>query len=217
MKGKQFRGGLVLVALLPNLLIAGERFSGGVKGRVPGTDAFDAAQGASAACFTTTKRYLVGPTMEFHSSARFSLEVDARDKRLGYSYEVSSPLAAARTVANSWEFPVPGKFEVLPGPLRPFAAAGVSLRHLSGIKQVRQTTAGANFDRVEFNTAAEFNKRNDVGLALGFGVAFKLGPVRISPEFCWMRWAERRWAIPSMRSCERTAIRATSWWASPSN
>ena len=46
-------------------------------------------------------------------------------------------------MANSWEFPALIKFDVLPGPIRPFVGAGASFRHISGIEEVQRTvTAG---------------------------------------------------------------------------
>lgn len=179
---------LPCVILAPVLLCAGERFSVGVKGGVPISDAVDVARGANAEYFTNTKRYLVGPTVELHLPARFSIELDALYRRLGYQYQASGPLVYAKTVANSWEFPVLGKFETLPGPIRPFVDAGASWRHLSGIEQVRQIISAGTFNQVTFNNAIEFNKRNDVGFVFGAGVALKLGPVRISPEFRYTRW-----------------------------
>ena len=188
----EIKQGMQRVALLtfavPMLLSAGERVSFGVKGGVPITDAFDAARGTSAAYFTDTKRYLVGPTFEVHLPARFSIEVDALYKRLGYQYEANGPLVYSKTVANSWEFPLLGKFEILPGPVRPFVDAGVTVRNLSGIKQIRQTVSGATLNQVEIDNAVEFNKRNDVGFAFGFGVTLKLGTVRLSPELRYTRW-----------------------------
>jgi opacity protein-like surface antigen len=185
---KSARSLAILVALAPALLSAAERVSIGVKGGVPITDAVDAAKGTNSAYFTDTKRYLVGGTVEFHLPARFSIEVDALYKRIGYQYDASGPFVYSKTVANSWEFPLLGKFEILPGPIRPFVDLGVNIRHLGGIKQIRQTISGATFNRVELNNAVEFNKRNDVGLTGGFGVAFKIGRVRISPEFRYTRW-----------------------------
>ncbi len=181
---------LAWLAAVPALLGAGEagRVTVGVKAGVPITDAFNVARGTDASYFTNTKRYLVGPTFEVRLPARFSVEVDGLYKRVGYQYDARNPFVYSKTVANSWEFPLLGKFEILPGPVRPFVDAGASLRHLSGVRQVRQTIAGASFSQVEFNNAAEFNKRNDVGLVFGFGVAFKLGPVRISPELRYTRW-----------------------------
>jgi len=126
--------------------------------------------------------------VEFHLPARLSIEVDALYKRIGYQYESTGPFVASRTVANSWEFPALLKFEIVPGPVRPFVDFGVSVRHLSGIKQIRQTISGATLNQVEITNPIEFNKQNDVGLTGGFGVAFKMGRVRISPEVRYTRW-----------------------------
>ncbi len=191
-----FSGLALVIALTPAFAVAGDAVSVGVKGGVPITDAFDAARGTTSEYFTDTKRYLVGPTVEFHLPWRFSIEVDALYKRLGYQYQATGPVVTSSTVANSWEFPVLAKFEILPGPVRPFVDLGASFRHLSGIRQIRQTVSGATFDRVELNNAVEFNKRNDVGLAGGFGIAFKMGPVRISPEFRYTRWGGENFRDP---------------------
>jgi opacity protein-like surface antigen len=177
-----------VIVLLPAVLSAGEGVSIGVKGGVPITDAVDTARGVSSSYVTNTKRYLIGPTIEFHLPARFSIEVDALYKRIGYQYDAVGPFVYSKTVANSWEFPLLAKFEIIPGPVRPFVDAGVSVRHLGGIKQIRQTISGATLNTVELNNATEFNKRNDVGFTAGFGVAFKMGRVRISPELRYTRW-----------------------------
>ena len=192
------QGAILLVALLPTSLGAqeGHRVSFGVKAGVPITDAFDVAKGNDRAYFTQTKRYLIGPTFELHLPARFSVEIDGLYKRLGYQYQASGPSVYSKTVANSWEFPLLGKFEILPGPIRPFVDAGVSLRHLSGIEQIRQTVSGATFEQVQLNNAADFNKRNDVGFTFGFGVALKLGPVRFSPELRYTRWGGENFRDP---------------------
>ena len=188
MKITKYLRHVVFAALAPALLSAGDRISLGVKGGVPITDALNTAQGVSSSYFTNTKRYLVGPTVEFHLPARFSIEVDALYKRLGYQYEASGPDVTATTVANTWEFPVLGKFEILPGPVRPFIDFGASVRHLSGIRQVRQTISGVTLNQVEIDNPAEFNKSNDFGLVFGAGIAFKMGRVRISPEMRYTRW-----------------------------
>jgi opacity protein-like surface antigen len=188
--------GLALLTLIPALLCGGEFVSLGVKGGVPITDAVDAVRGTNASYFTDTKRYLVGPTFEVHLPARFSVEVDALYKRIGYQYQASDPFVHSKTVANTWEFPLLGKFEILPGPVRPFVDAGVSFRHLTGIRQVRQTISAGTFQQVELNNAAEFNKRNDVGFAFGAGIAFKMGPVRVSPEFRYTRWGSENLRDP---------------------
>ncbi|MCC6368438.1 MAG: PorT family protein [Bryobacterales bacterium] len=161
----------------------------GVKGGVPITDALETFRGNSAGYFTHTRRYTVGPTFELHLPARFSIEVDALYKRLGFDYSSTTPpVLSSTTRANSWEFPILGKFELLPGPIRPFLDAGVSIRNISGIHQVREVVSGVTLNRVEISNPPEFNKATDVGFAFGAGIAFKIGPVRISPEFRYTRW-----------------------------
>jgi len=177
-----------------SLALAGASFaqpvSIGVKAGVPLTDFVDVAKGDRSAYFTNTKRYTIGPTVEFHLPARLSLEIDALYKRFGFDGQAVSASGSTLTGTrgNSWEFPVLVKFEVVPGPVRPFVDAGVSIRHITGIKQVRQIVSAGTFSRVELNNPPEFNKATDVGLAFGAGIAFKFGRVRISPELRYTRW-----------------------------
>jgi hypothetical protein len=162
-------------------------FSTGVKAGVPLTDFVDAAKGDHSAYFTNTKRYTVGPTVEFHLPARFSFEIDALYKRIGFDGQSvsagSSTLTGTR--GNSWEFPALIKFELFPGPVRPFVDA---VRHLTGIHQVRQILSAGTSSSVELANPPELNKNTDVGLAFGAGIALKLGRVRISPELRYTRW-----------------------------
>jgi hypothetical protein len=59
-------------------------------------------------------------------------------------------------VANSWEFPALIKFDVLPGPIRPFVGAGASFRHISGIEEVQRTvTAGGLIAEEQLEVARE--------------------------------------------------------------
>jgi hypothetical protein len=169
----------------------------GVKGGVPLTDAFEAAKGNNAAYVSNTKRYLVGPTVELHLPARFSIEVDALYTRLGFDSTVTGPLPAqSRTRANSWQFPVLGKFEILPGPIRPFIDAGANFRNISGIEEVRTVVSAGTLNTVKINNSADFNKRNDVGFTFGGGIAFKAGWFRLSPEFRYTRWGGENFRDP---------------------
>ena len=176
------------------LALAGASFaqpvSIGVKAGVPLTDFVDAVKGDHSAYFTNTKRYTVGATVELHLPARFSIEIDALYKRFGFDgqSESAGSTTLTRTRGNSWEFPLLAKFEVVPGPVRPFVDAGVSIRHITGIKQVRQVITAGTFSSVEVNNPPEFNKATDVGLAFGAGIALKLGRLRISPELRYTRW-----------------------------
>lgn len=179
---------------------SGQRISLGVRAGVPITDAFETFRGNEASYFTNTKRYLIGPTIEIHLPLRFSIVVDGLYKRLGYQYQQTVPdVVSTRTVANSWEFPGTLKWEILPGPVRPFVAGGASVRHITGISQVRELANVVT----EVDNAPEFNKRNDVGFVFGGGVAFKLGRVRIAPEFRYVRWGSDAFRDP-VRTLLRT-------------
>lgn len=176
----------------------GQPISVGVKGGVPLTDFVETFRGNSASYVTNTKRYTVGPTVEFRLPARFSIEVDALYKRFGFDSQSTAgqQTALTRTRGNSWEFPILAKFEILPGPIRPFVNAGISIRHLSGIKQVRSVVSGVTFNQVEINNPAEFNKETDLGFAFGGGIAFKAGRLRISPELRYTRWGSENLRDP---------------------
>ncbi len=193
---------LTVAALMTSASAYGQDnfFSFGVKGGVPLTDAFETAKGNSSFYASNTKRYMVGPTIEFHLPARFSIEIDALYTRLGFDRGVTDAsgnvIDYSTTRANSWVFPVLGKFEILPGAFRPFVDAGASFRNISGVKQVRSAVSGATLNNATINNPAEFNKSNDIGATFGFGVAFKAGPVRISPEFRYTRWGSDNFRDP---------------------
>ena len=192
------RCNFILLAFLAIDLCA-QPVSIGVRGGVPITDAFDTVRGDSRAFATNTKRYVVGPALQFNLPAHFAIEVDALYKRIGYQYDQFAPSspAYARTVANAWEFPFLVKFALLPGPVRPYVQGGGSVRHISGIKQFQRfiDATGTVIQR-EIETAPEFNKRNDLGLVFGGGVEVRLGRLRISPEVRYTRWGSENFRDP---------------------
>jgi opacity protein-like surface antigen len=167
----------------------------GLKGGVPITDALETFRGNQSAYFTSTHRYLVGPTVQLNFPFRFSVEVDALYRRLGYEYNQfagpGSP-TSTRTVANSWEFPVLGKYAIWGGPLRPFVDAGANFRHISGVDQIRSTLTAVNVNV----TAPEFNDSSDIGFVFGGGVEIKLGFIRITPELRYTRWGSENFRDP---------------------
>jgi hypothetical protein len=169
----------------------------GVKGGVPLTDAFATAQGNTSSFATNTKRYLVGPTVEVHFPGRFSVEVDALYSRLGFDQTVTGTGGSNSTTrANSWQIPILGKWEITPGPVRPFIDAGANIRNISGIRQVRAGINNGSFNVIATDNSPDFNKRTDVGASFGGGIAFKAGPVRLSPEFRYTRWGGENFRDP---------------------
>jgi hypothetical protein len=168
----------------------------GVKAGVPINDALDALHGNQSAYATQTHRYVVGPTVQLNLPFRFSVEVDALYRRLGYQFDQfggpGSPTTTS-TVANAWEFPVLGKYAIFGGPLRPFVDAGANFRHISGVDQVRTTLSAIN---VPVNPAPEFRKATDAGFVFGGGLEVKLGFLRITPELRYTRWGSENFTDP---------------------
>ena len=187
---------ITLLVFAAVLTAAAQPVSFGVKGGVPITDAFDTARGNQAAYATNTHRYLVGPTVQLNLPFRFSVEVDALYRRLGFDYNQfggpGSPTFTS-TTANSWEFPVLGKWAVLPGPVRPFIDFGANFRHISGVDQIRNTAAAVN---VNVSSVPEFHKDFDIGATFGAGVEFKAGWLRLTPEFRYTRWGTENFRDP---------------------
>jgi opacity protein-like surface antigen len=187
---------LTLLVFAAVVTAAAQPVSIGVKGGVPITDAFDTFRGNQAAYATNTHRYVVGPTVQFNLPLRFSIEVDALYRRLGFEYNQfagpGSPTITS-TTANSWEFPVLGKWAVLPGPARPFVDFGANFRHITGVNQIRSTATAVG---VDVGTVPEFHKATDIGATFGAGIEFKAGWLRVTPEFRYTRWGSENFDDP---------------------
>jgi len=184
-----------LLLFAAGVIAVAQPVSVGLKGGVPITDFFDAARGNQAAYASNTHRYLVGPTVQLNFPFRFSVEVDALYRRLGYDYNQfggpGSPTITT-TTANSWEFPVLGKWAIFPGPVRPFVDFGANFRHIAGVDQIRRTASTVNVSV----TAPEFHKDNDIGATFGGGIEFKAGWLRVTPEFRYTRWGSENFRDP---------------------
>jgi hypothetical protein len=99
--------------------------------------------------YSTPKRYLVGPMLEFGSPAHFSLEVDGLFRPLEFTFASIEPSGALNSVSPSpvitWEFPVLAKYRFRLGPLQPFVEAGPSFRttgNLNGANPSHRVVTG---------------------------------------------------------------------------
>lgn len=140
-----------------------------------------------------SKRYIVGPTVEFGLPLRLSLEVDALYQRQGYQSLFWGPIVGSSTNqvrANSWEVPVLLKYK-LPIPfLKPFVEAGVAPRLMSG------ASLDVNGSYIDSSTGIVTSGQshgaadwpNSFGSVFGGGVQFGIRSLRLAPEVRYTHW-----------------------------
>jgi hypothetical protein len=126
-----------------------------------------------------SKRYLVGPMIDFGLPLGFSLELDALYSREGFSGASSTPLSTtfASQRANTWEVPLLLK-QTLPVPIvKPFVEIGYAARVATGsIHFDNASLAPQNVDAASY------------GLVVGGGVRIGVGALRLSPQFRYSHW-----------------------------
>jgi hypothetical protein len=159
-------GGLALLscglALLSCGLAAAQPISAGLKVGVPLTDALTAIETNDVGYTADTHRYVIGPYVDIHLPASFSLEVDALYR--SYDFTQIAPSFTQSTSVSSWEFPVVLKYKMLHGPIRPYVEGGLVFEHLS------------------VNNVPALIHGSDTGITLGAGVEIHALVLRISPE-----------------------------------
>jgi len=179
-------------ALIFSRPIAAQPVSAGLKIGAPLTDALTAIETNGVGYTADTHRYVVGPYVEIHLPASFSLEVDALYRRYGFTQITSVPVAPstnpffspagfnfADTSVSSWEFPVMLKYKMLKGPVRPYIEGGLV------------------FSRLSVTNVPELLHRSDTGITLGAGVEIHALVLRISPEIRYEGYLLRNFSGPS--------------------
>ena len=137
----------------------------------PLSNAFDGAPGA---LFSEDKLYTVGVMLDVHLPAGLGIELDLLYRRL----------STDRVGGGAWQFPLLGKYRLGAGRVKPYAAAGLAFRHLSGLADLRQ----------------ELRKRSNTGLVLGTGLEIRAPIVRVSPEIRYTRWGSENFGDSPLRT-----------------
>ena len=186
-----------IAVLVFGLALRAQSLSVGAKGGIPFTDAVEGSFGNRS----EARRYTVGPLVEVGLPFSLAVEFNAIYKRIGYStldgaFGITS---IGQVRASSWEFPLMVKYD-LPLrrlPARPFVEGGYVARHLDGVKGIahtfgRDVISGTPLDQtIPLNTA--FLVRDDPthGVAVGGGLRFRAGRLRVAPEIRYTRWTGR--------------------------
>ncbi|MDP9171313.1 MAG: porin family protein, partial [Acidobacteriota bacterium] len=123
--------------------------------------------------FPTSKDYLIGPTLEWRFSPRWSVEADGLFRELHLGLAAIGPNGSLgstnREPVVTWEFPILAKYRFALSRVRPFIEAGPS-----------------------FRTTGNLNGTNPshYGFTAGAGVEMHLKQLNVAPVLRYTRWAE---------------------------
>jgi hypothetical protein len=125
-----------------------------------------------------SKRYVVGPELDIGLPLGLGIEADALYRREGFQ---SSVLATGES-ANSWEFPLLLKYR-LPFPaVKPFVEGGYAPRVINGSISYYASSSTVP------NSTVGANSPVSQGVAIGGGVQFGIGRLRLSPVVRYTHW-----------------------------
>ena len=186
----------------------------GAKVGVPLSDAFefkspDTCASTAAVCSilnysSKTKRYTVGPTVEWRFPYGFGIEFDALYSRLNYDsyYFARTPSSGHRssftsTRADRWNFPILLKWQHDVHAIRPFVDGGVAFDHISGVvsnfsNESRDFSGFTSELTGKTSHPLELSDANSEGFVAGGGIAIRAGRyVHLLPEVRYTRWFSR--------------------------
>src|SRR5713226_7140586 len=143
-----------------------------------------------------SRRYIVGPSVEFRLPFRFAAEIDALYTRVGQSYRLLYPGELSGTPGttidvrtrqrgNSWEFPVLGKyyFTSREHTVQPFVGTGYTLSTTWFHSDVRTSVlSGTAITNARPDLSNSYRTPFDVGAVVAAGVRVRAGRFSILPE-----------------------------------
>jgi hypothetical protein len=187
--------------LLVAVSACSQPFSAGVKLGVPLTDFIDTVQNVSS---SIPNRFIGGVTGELRLPFGLGVEVDALYRRIHYQDSTGTPLGTLttdRTTANSWEFPILGKYRFPTRIARPYVAAGIAFDTLSGLTDtVTQTIQNLASTTHTTSTPAALQNNSTKGFVLGAGVDIHAIVIHLSPEIRYTRWGAQHFNLAGVLS-----------------
>jgi hypothetical protein len=181
----------------------GQTFDVGIMVGVPATEFFEtgstASTHSSASYATGTRRYTLGLTAEWHMTHSWGLELDALYHRFGYGGIVNLmgvdtfTSASFRVSGNAWDFPVLAKYRFGDKRVRPFVAAGGTLRYIATAHEQGQQTFFVvgplnTTTPISTDSPTDLRKRVYPGVTVAGGLEFGAGRFKIIPQIRYTRW-----------------------------
>jgi hypothetical protein len=180
------------------VLSPAQDLSVGVMAGIPLTRYFNtgtfAVRGGAVDYSSTTRRYTLGPTVQWHLHPRFSLNVDLLYKRFGYTQSENTSVSGITTTStftvtgNSWDIPVLANYR-WQSRVSPYIGGGFVVRymrpgHARGVRTVETATGTVT-------TPIDTEETLSVllpGAAIAVGAEIGHGRLRLRPEFRYTRW-----------------------------
>ena len=181
----------------------------GVEGGLPLTNAFDThTSNVIPVSIPTgplnysalTKRYTLGATAELGLPLHLALKADVLYKRLNFDSTGLAPITTTTTTANSWEFPLLGKYGVSKlGPLQPYVEGGVAFRTLQAVNQTSVSPCLQCATPFTQSTShpAELSHSFTKGIAAGAGLEFRHLLIGVFGELRYTRWTADAFSAPN--------------------
>src|SRR5215471_11703852 len=170
----------------------------GLKAGVPLTQYFE----TEPCCYSAaTRRYTLGPSLEWRPTNSTGFEVDAFYHRMGYvaildSFGRATGISTHTAIdvkGNSFDFPLAAKYRF--GKLvRPYLLGGGLLRYVGPVRgrgeQTITSLVAQSSVTTPIDTAdpSDLRKRWYPGLTAGGGVELPVGRLHLLPEFRYTRW-----------------------------
>ena len=181
---------LISFAILSLSACYGQSLSVGVVGGFRTTDDM-AGTGATSA----SRHYAIGPAVDIGLPLGFGIEVDAVYRREGYQTAFGNFAYSAFSDerANSWEFPILGKYRIPLRGFKPFLEVGYAPRVIRGSVSSDLVTYFGNSGLLPQPVYSHFTASTDwpvsQGVIAGGGVQFGIGRLRLSPAVRYTHWS----------------------------
>jgi len=161
------------------------QLSFGARGGLPFTDFFHAVSNPGETFQSSSTRFILGPTVEFHLPGGFGLEADALYRHFQYNGSFNQVDVLVKSKANSaWEFPLLVKYRAPGAFVRPYVDGGVAWNRWSGVKQITQLA------NIGLSTNSNVSGIN-TGFVVGAGIELRLPIFKLLPEIRYTRWGAK--------------------------
>ncbi|MBL8235951.1 MAG: outer membrane beta-barrel protein [Bryobacterales bacterium] len=144
-----------------------------------------------------SRRYTLGPTVEFQLPRQFAIETGFLYKRVGTGFDFQFPdyKASQRSRGNSFEIPVVGKYYFRPpSKWTPYLGLGVAMRRTWQSTEGTSTSSLGGSGQFRFSSVSPWGA-GAVGAA---GLRFQYRRWKFSPEFRYTRWSQE--GLPIQRN-----------------